>query len=55
MSWVQVGLRLGSHLAPELDGLDWNEIMRALNDETVGKIVEVEDLEDRRRVQVYVE
>jgi hypothetical protein len=55
MSWVQVGLSIGSHFVPELDGLDWQEIASALNDETVGKIVEVEDLEKRERVEVYVE
>jgi hypothetical protein len=55
MSWVQVGLSIGSHFAPELDGLDWQEIASALNNETTGKIVEVEDLEKRERVEVYVE
>jgi len=55
MSWVQVGLSIGSHFAPELDGLDWREIAGALNDETVGKIVEVEDLDKRERIEVYVE
>jgi len=55
MSWVQVGLSIGSRFAPEVDGLDWQEIASALNDETLGKIVEVEDLEKRERVEVYVE
>lgn len=55
MSWVQVGLSIGKRYAPELDGLDWNEIAGALNDETFGKIVEVEDVEKRERVEVYVE
>ncbi len=55
MSWVQVGLSIGKCYAPELDGLDWTEIASALNDETVGKIVEVEDVEKRERVEVYVE
>ena len=55
MSWVQVGLSIGRRYAPELDGLDWTEIASALNDEAVGKIVEVEDVEKRERVEVYVE
>ena len=55
MSLVQVGLSIGSRFAPEIDGLDWQTIANALNDETTGRIVEVEDLEDGKRVEVYVE
>lgn len=55
MSLVQVGLSIGSRFAPEIDGLDWQTIANALNDETTGRIVEVEDLEQGKRVEVYVE
>ena len=55
MAWVQVGLSFGSHFAPELDGLDWQEIANALNDETTGRLVEVEDLEKGERVEIYVD
>jgi hypothetical protein len=55
MSLVQVGLSIGSRFAPEIDGLDWQTIANALNNETTGRIVEVEDLEDGKRVEVYVE
>jgi hypothetical protein len=55
MSLVQVGLSIGSRFAPEIDGLDWQTIANALNDETTGQIVEVEDLEQGKRVEVYVE
>ncbi len=55
MSLVQVGLSIGSRFAPEIDGLDWQAIANALNDETTGRIVEVEDLEQGKRVEVYVE
>ena len=55
MSLVQVGLSIGSRFAPELDGLDWQTIADALNDETTGRLVEVEDLEKGERVEVYVD
>ncbi len=55
MSWVQVGLSMGSRFVPEMDGLNWQEIASALNDDTVGKIVEVEDMEKRERVEIFVE
>ncbi len=55
MSLVQAGLSIGARFAPELDNLDWQTIVDALNDETAGKIVEVEDLDEGERVEVYVE
>ncbi len=55
MSLVQVGLSIGSHFAPELDGLDWQAIAGALNEETIGRLVEVEDLEKGERIEVYAE
>jgi len=57
MSLVQVGLSIGSRFGrrPEIDGLDWQTIASALNDETTGQIVEVEDLEQGKRIEVYVE
>jgi hypothetical protein len=55
MSLVQVGLSIGSHFAPEIDGLDWQTIANALNDETTGRIVEVENLEKGERIEVYVD
>jgi hypothetical protein len=55
MTLLQVGLSIGARFAPELDGLDWQTIASALNDETTGQLVEVEDIEDGKRVQVYVD
>ena len=55
MSLVQVGLSIGSRFAPEIDGLDWQTIANALNDETTGRLVEVEDLEKGERVEVYAD
>ena len=55
MSLVQVGLSFGSRFAPELDGLDWQAIVDALNDETAGRLIEVEDLEKGERVEVYAD
>ena len=55
LSLVQVGLSIGSRFAPELDGLDWQEIADALNSETIGKLVEVEDEEEGKRIQVFVD
>ncbi len=55
MSWVQVGLSIGSRFTPEIAGIDWDTIASALNEESTGRLVEVEDLEKGERVEVYVE
>ncbi len=55
MTWVQVGLSLGSRFAPQVGDLDWKVISDALNDEQMGQLVEVEDEEKDERVQVFTE
>ncbi len=55
MSLVQVGLSIGSRFAPEIEGLDWQTISDALNNETTRRLVEVEDLEEGKRIEVYVD
>ena len=55
LSFVKAGLKIGAAYEPEIAGLDWQEIVKGLNDSTGGKIVEVEDEEDRERVEVYID
>ena len=55
LSLVRVGLRMGAHFAPEVQELDWDELMEAIQDGAAGKLVEVEDMEDGEKVEVYVE
>ncbi len=55
MSWVRLGLSMGARFTPELEGLDWQAILDAFNDDSAGKIVEVEDLDDGERVEVYID
>lgn len=55
MSLVDVGTRMGARFAPELEGMDVNDILEQIKSGAQGKIVEVEDLEDGERVEIYVE
>ena len=55
LSLVRVGLRMGAHFAPEVQELDWDELMEAIQDGAAGKLVEVEDMEDGEKVEVFVE
>jgi hypothetical protein len=55
MSLVDVGTRMGARFAPELEDLDFHDIIEQVKSGAQGKIVEVEDLEGGERVEIYVE
>ena len=55
LSLVKVGMRMGAHFAPEVQELDWDEMMTAIQEGAAGKLVEVEDMEDGEKVEVYVD
>ena len=56
LSLVKVGLRIGAQFSSDIPELDWDELMTAIQEGgAAGKLVEVEDLEDGERVEVYVD
>jgi hypothetical protein len=55
MGLVNLGIKMGARFAPEMEDIDLDEIIQAIQDGAQGKIVEVEDEEDNERVQVYIE
>lgn len=55
MSLVEVGTRMGARFAPELEDMDFRDIIEQIKSGAQGKIVEVEDIEDGERVEIYVE
>jgi hypothetical protein len=55
LAWVKVGMRIGATHKPELAGIDFNEIVEQIHAGASGKLVEVEDIEDGERVEVYVD
>jgi SHOCT-like protein len=55
LALVNVGLKMGAKFIPDLEGMDANEIMDAIRSGAQGKIVDVEDMEDGEKVEVYIE
>ena len=55
LSWVEMGLRIGATQRPELAGLDFSEIVEQIHAGASGQLVEVEDVEDGERVEVFVD
>ncbi len=55
LSWVEVGLKIGARYQPEIEGIDLGDILAQLQAGANGKIVEVEDVEDNQRVEIFVD
>ena len=57
VSLVGIGLKLGARLARRIaiDGANADQIMRAIEDGSTGRIFEVQDLDEGERVEVIVE
>ena len=52
---MEAGMKIGAHFAPEVDGVDMNQLMDALRSGMTGKIVDVIDEEDGEHVEIYVD
>jgi hypothetical protein len=52
---VHVGLKMGARFAPDVEGVDFEEIMEAIRSGQHGKIVDVSDEETGERVEIFVE
>ncbi len=55
LSLVNVAIKMGARFAPEINDIDWDELMQAIREGAEGKLVEVQDSEDGECVEVFVE
>lgn len=52
---INVGLRLGARLAPQLSGSALDELLRSIERGSTGRLLEWQDLEEGERVELFVE
>ncbi len=52
---VEAGLRIGAHYAPELEGVDLNQLVTEIQNGAQGKIIDVTDEEDGEHVEIFIE
>ena len=52
---VDLGLRIGARFAPNIEDLDVEKVVQAIREGTVGKVVDVQDIEGGERVEIFVE
>ncbi len=55
ISMVTVGLKMGSKFAPQVEGLDAEQLMQIIESGELGQIVDVVDDEDGEHVEVFLE
>jgi hypothetical protein len=55
ISMVSVGIKMGSKFAPQVEGLDTNELMAIIESGEMGQIVDVYDENDGEHVEVFLE
>lgn len=55
MGLVNAGIKMGARFAPDLEGVDFEEISEMINSGAQGKIVDVVDNEEGERVEIFLE
>jgi len=55
VSLIQVGLRLGTRLAPQVSGSALEDLLRAIEGGATGRLLDLQDLEEGERVEIYAE
>ena len=55
MGLVNAGIKMGARFAPDLEGVNFDEISELIKSGAQGKIVDVVDNEEGERVEIFVE
>lgn len=55
VSLIHVGLRLGTRLAPQVSGSALEDLLRAIEGGATGRLLDLQDLEEGERVEIFVE
>ena len=55
VSLVGIGLKLGAKLARRIESANADQIMRAIEGGSLGRIFEMQDLDEGERVEIFVE
>lgn len=55
LTWVAIGMQIGARFEHRIAGVDWAEVTELINSGADGRLVEVENLDDDERVEIFVE
>jgi len=54
-SLMRVGLRLATRLAPQVSGSALEDLLRAMESGATGRLLDLQDLEEGERVEIFAE
>ena len=54
-SLIRVGLRLATRLAPQISGSALEDLLRAMESGATGRLLDLQDLEEGERVEIFAE
>ncbi len=52
---INAGVKMGAHFAPEMQDMDFSEFIQAARAGEIGRMVEVDDEDDREHVEIFIE
>jgi hypothetical protein len=52
---VNVGMKMGAKFTPEIDGVDFESLWKAVNSGKQGKVIDLYDDDEGERVEIFVE
>jgi hypothetical protein len=55
VSLIEVGLRLGTRLVPQIRGSALEDLLRAIESGAKGRVLDLQDLEEGERVEIFAE
>ena len=55
LSVMGIGMKFGAHFAPQIDGVESEQLMDAIRNGQVGKIIDVYDDDDGEHVEIFIE
>lgn len=55
MGLVNVGMKMGARFAPEVEGVDFDELVTLIQGGAQGKVIDIIDNEEGEHVEIFVE
>ena len=55
MGLVNVGMKMGARFAPEVEGVDFDELTKMIQEGAQGKVIDIIDNEEGEHVEIFVE
>lgn len=55
MGLVQVGMKMGARFAPDIESVNYEELMDSIRMGKQGKVIDITDEDDGERIEIFVE